>query len=368
MNSFSKILDRIKAIEEEIRVTPYHKGTEHHIGILRAKLAKLREELYSTRRSRGGSEKGLRKHGDATVALIGPPSVGKSTLLNCLSGANSKVASYNFTTVDPIPGMMDLNGAKIQLIDLPGLIDQAYLGRGDGKRILATARSSDLLLLVSDYYKLKDLFSLISELKKAGFRLNLSPPNIVVKKLQRGGLKIIDPFSSLSSQTVERICQEFGIKNAEIVFKERVNVSSLIDYLLGNRIYIPAIFVVNKSDLLSSQQIKEVKKRVFSAGFDPLVISAQDNTGIDFLKEKIWEKLGLIRVYLKRKVNSEPEKEPVVLKKGDKVGQLIEKIHSDWVKSALGAWVWGRSVKFGGQKVSLEHVLEDGDVVFVERR
>ena len=76
------IEDKIKSIEEEIQKTPYNKATSHHIGKLKAKLSKLKEE--SLQRSSGGS-KGqgfhVKKSGDATVVLVGFPSVGKSTLL-----------------------------------------------------------------------------------------------------------------------------------------------------------------------------------------------------------------------------------------------------------------------------------------------
>jgi ribosome-interacting GTPase 1 len=117
------IEQQIKAIEDEIFKTQKNKATEHHIGKLKAKMARLREEA-DRRKSAGAKGKGfsIKKSGDATVGIVGFPSIGKSTLLNQLTAADSKVGEYDFTTLEAIPGMMKYKGAEIQLLDMPGLI------------------------------------------------------------------------------------------------------------------------------------------------------------------------------------------------------------------------------------------------------
>src|SRR5256885_5374669 len=140
--------EKIKQIEEEMKKTQINKHTEHHIGLLKAKLARVRAELEASTSKGGGPAFEIRKGGDATVVLIGLPSVGKSTILNRLTNARSKVAAYAFTTLTVVPGILRYNGADIQILDLPGIISGASSGRGRGRRVLSVARNADFVLLV----------------------------------------------------------------------------------------------------------------------------------------------------------------------------------------------------------------------------
>jgi ribosome-interacting GTPase 1 len=104
--------------------TQKNKATEHHLGALKARLAKLRSELLLEGGSKtGGAGVGfdVARSGDGRVALIGFPSVGKSSLLNTLTDTESEAAAYEFTTLTCIPGNIIYNDTKIQLLDLPGM-------------------------------------------------------------------------------------------------------------------------------------------------------------------------------------------------------------------------------------------------------
>ncbi len=109
-------------------------------------MAKLKREIIEGSCKKGAAGEGfdVQKSGDSRIGLVGFPSVGKSTLLTKLTGFNknykliilgtfSKVAAYEFTTLTCVPGVIRYKGAKIQLLDLPGIIEGAKDGKGRGK-------------------------------------------------------------------------------------------------------------------------------------------------------------------------------------------------------------------------------------------
>lgn len=350
----SDINEQIEAIQKEIRETPYHKGTEHHIGRLRARLAKLKEKQIDEGGSKsGGGGKGyaVKKQGDATIVLVGPPSVGKSTLLNCLTNARSKVAPYAFTTVSVIPGMMEYRDARIQILDVPGLIQGAGSGKGRGREVLSVVRGSDLVVLLTDIENTGAFEQLENELYEVGIRLNAKPPNVRINKLLKGGIDVRSNISQdYDFETVKEIAKEFRIPNAEIVLGEKVTMESLIDTFARNRVYVPSIYVVNKSE-----KVKEAQK-------DPeyTYISASENLGIEKLKKLIWEKLSLIRVYLV-KSGSEPDKNsPIIIKSGSSLEKLSKQLGSKIGEDVKRAIIWGSGSKYPAQEVSLSTIAQDG--------
>ena len=147
--------DKIKEIEDEMARTQKNKATEYHWGQLKARLAKLKtmQDEAATKKGPKGEGFDVEKNGNARVVLIGFPSVGKSSILNQLCGTESEAAAYEFTTLTCIPGVLYINDAKMQLLDLPGIIEGASDGKGRGKQVIAVGKSADIILMVLDCQK-----------------------------------------------------------------------------------------------------------------------------------------------------------------------------------------------------------------------
>ena len=95
----------------------------------------------------------MAKAGDARVSLIGFPSVGKSSFLSKVTNTKSEAANYEFTTLTSVGGILEYNGAEVQIVDLPGIIKAASQGKGRGRQVIAVSRTSDLILMVLDATK-----------------------------------------------------------------------------------------------------------------------------------------------------------------------------------------------------------------------
>ncbi|MDD2678449.1 MAG: GTP-binding protein [Candidatus Nanoarchaeia archaeon] len=361
----ASIEEQITEIENEISRTQKNKATEHHIGILYGKIAKLKA-LAEKKKSQGGATGGgyfIKKSGNATIALVGFPSVGKSTLINKLTNVKSEVAAYEFTTLYAIPGMMKYKDAQLQIIDLPGIIHDASKGKGRGSEVLGAARNADLIVIILDAKKTDKLSIIKQELFNAGIRLDKKPPKVLFKKTPKGGLNIQSTYelTKISPEIIESIMRNVGIVNAEIIIREDASAEDFMDALLGNRHYCQSLLAINKCDELNKKEADELKKKFPDAIF----ISAEKNKGLEKLREEIFEKTRIIRVYLKPKGKEADLNEPIIMHKGDTVYDLALKIHKDFIQYFKYSQVWGKSAKFPGQKLGLKHELKDKDIVTI---
>ena len=358
-----KTSDKIKELEELISKTKYNKSTQHAIGLYKAQLAKLKEKRIA-RSSKGGKGEGysVRKTGDGTVILLGFPSVGKSTLLNALTNADSPVGDYAFTTLTVIPGTLEYNYAKIQILDVPGVVHGAAAGTGRGREVLAVIRNADLILILIDVFDPEHYAALAKEVYETGVRLNQKRPNVKITKTGKGGISVgtTVKLSKIDTKTVQDVMREFKITNANIIIREDIDVDQLIDCIEDNKIYVPKLVVLNKIDMMGKNDLKKIQAIVKP----DISISAERSVHIDELKEFIFSKLNLIRIYLKEYNKKADLDEPMIMFKSCTLMDLCHKLHKDFEVKFKFAKIWGKSAKYPGQKmVKLEHVLIDGDIV-----
>ena len=360
--------EEIEALEAEIAETPYNKSTEAHIGRLKAKLAEKRDKLEAQQDSgSGGGGYAVQQSGDATVALVGFPSVGKSTLINALTNADSEVGAYDFTTLDVNPGMLEHKGANIQLLDVPGLIEGAAGGRGGGREVLSVIRTADLVVFVLSSFEIEQYERLDDELYRNDIRLDTEPPSITVRKKGKDGIDVnASSELSLDEATIKSVLREHGFVNAIITIRGDPDLDELVDGIMDNRVYLPSLTVVNKVDLIDPSYADTMRANLREVDVDPeeaVFISAEKEKGMDALVERLWAELELIRVYMDKPGRGVDWEDPVILRNGETIDDLLSQLGGTFDERFRFARVTGPSAKHDEQQVGRDHVLADEDVL-----
>ena len=307
--------ERIIALQEMLAVMPKHKGTDHLKAQLRPRMSKLMEELEGpSRGSRSGNVEpfSLPKQGAGRATLVGPTNVGKSLLLSRATGAHSKVGSYALSTLEPVPGMLSFEDIRIQLVDTPPITNHSNQGRMYG-----LLRMSDALVVVVDLSMdpVPQVVAVFQTLKEWGFQL----------QGKANGHR--DPGSELAK---------------------------------------PVIILGNKADIPGSLDSFQLLDSEFGESYPVLMVSAEEEVGIDELGEEIFRALGVIRIYTQSPQQKREEfvrSAPFVLLQGSTVGDASAYVHKDLLHSFKYAVLWGRSGRFEGQHVGRDHQLQDGDLI-----
>ena len=201
----------------------------------------------------------MKKSGDASVALVGFPSVGKSSLISQLTGAESEAGACLHHT-DLHPRLDGAQGVKIQILDLPGLIKGASEGKGRGREILNVIRGSDMVLYVLDPFQESHFNVLDQELWRSGMRLNQPKPQVFIRRTDRGGIVV---RSTLDQSNLEAVGAGYHtvIWNCitNVVPRSDATDDHIVDTLAGNRVYTRSVVVINKVDLANEEDLKRAE-------------------------------------------------------------------------------------------------------------
>lgn len=303
------VAEKIACLEEFISTIPKHKGTDKLRADLRRRLSKLKSAAPSQKRtSRQDSAFRIDKEGAGQVVVVGPTNVGKSALVATLTNATPEVADSPFTTWRPTPGMMPVENIQIQLVDTPPL-NRDYVE----PELLDLIRRSDLILLVVDLradpvQQLEDTIALLQE-----------------------------------HRIVPRHLKDRYIEQRHLTF-------------------VPLLVLVNKNDDEDSDEDFEIFCELLEDDWPLLPVSATTNRNLERLKQVVFERLEIIRVYSKPPGKDPDLSAPFVLEKGSTLADFAGKVHQDFFEKLTAARVWGSAV-YDGQMVGRDHVLHDGDVV-----
>ena len=309
--------EKMEALEEMMALIPKHKGTEKMRADIKRRLARLRTEGSKKHGvSKASAMYSVSRDGAGQVVLVGAANVGKSSLLSNLTKATPEIGDYPFTTRLPQPGMMPYENIHIQLVDMPP-VDPNFYEPWMGNIV----RHADLALLVADL----EADTLLDDVEN------------VLKILDASRIRIWKDPEPETDQELTEFC--------------------------------PSLLAANKCDAPNAQENLEILKEFFGSRFDVLAVSAVSGEGLEALRQRLFEKLNIIRIYTKipgKKVDLGSP--PFVLKHGSTVLDAAQAVHRDFVHTLKFARIWNsgeprHSIKFEGQKVERSHRLEDGDIL-----
>ncbi|MDR7507581.1 MAG: TGS domain-containing protein [Armatimonadota bacterium] len=296
--------EKLAALEQMLATIPKHKGTEKMQADIKRRIAKLRAQMQQRRASgRGRPFYHIEREGAGQVVLVGPPNAGKSSLLRALTNASPEVAPYPLTTRVPLPGMMPFENVQVQLVDLPAVSVEFDVGW-----LYGIIRTADAAALVVD----------------------LATDDVLTQ---------IDQVRDLLARARIRLVREPRQPGE-----------------------IRALAVANKLDAPGAASRLALVEEYLGGALPVIPVSAEQGTGLEGLRQALFQLLGVIRVYSKppgRKVDTSA---PFILRRGATVLDAAEAIHKELAARLRYARLWGRT-EFSGQMVGRHHVLEDGDII-----
>ncbi len=357
--------EKFSALREMQRFAPAHKGGENLRAEISRKLKALREKMEKQEEQRKKtSAKGLsvKKEGIGQIVLVGLPNTGKSSILKALTNADVEIANYPFTTKKPEVGMIDFENSRIQLVEIPPIIEGSSSGKASGNELLSIVRTADAVVLVLDSIKpFKDFELLKRELENVKIIIDRKKPRVKIGPTKFKGIFITgEKFFKGKKLELESFLKSQGIFNASVVLSEPVDIPMIEEVLDKSIVYKPCIALVVDS---TESGFNEAEMKKIARFLKVLRVQKLDEKTVQQLKSEFFLLLGKILVFTKKPGEAKAKK-PLALEKNATVEDLVRFIHKDIARSFKFARVWG-STRFPGQKVAKDYVLKNHDVVEV---
>lgn len=354
--------DKLKCLQEMLKVAPSHKGGEKLVAEITGKIKKLKDELEKAevqrKKTASGRSISVKKDGIGQIVLVGMPNSGKSTLLKNLTDADVKIAHHPFTTKKPEIGMIGFKNANIQLVEVPAILQGSSQGKAQGRELLSIVRTADAIVLVLNAFTaVQELKVLQKEIGNVFIELNRRKPKAKVVRSEFKGITVAGgKYLKISKKQLENFLKAHGMHHASLVLDEPVGLAELEEVLNTKLVYKKAIAIVMEENRELGKDVEvSLKKKV------PIIrVKEFNEEKVKELKEKLFSMLDVILVHTK-KPGDEAAKKPLALKKGSTVEDVAKTIHKDFVKLKY-AKVWG-STKFAGQRVAKDYELKEGDVI-----
>ena len=361
---------RLQLMGDFLSLVPKHKGTEKMCAQVKRQMVQIRDEIEEKKKATkrwGGPSYFVEKAGAAQVAVVGPTNAGRSSLLRAVTNSSVEPAPWPFSTRVPTPGMLPYKDIQFQLVEVPPIVEGSSEGKSDGFQVLSATRNADGVIILVD---LTDdpggnLLTITRELENS--RILLAEPWGEVEVIRRGHgseLQFIweGELEGCTPEDITALLKEYKIRSALVRIRGIVTLDTVEDAMFGNAVYRPTMVIANKADLSSDPAVIE-SVRASAAPLEVMVVSAENPGDLqERLGSKLFELLGIIRVYTKQ-----PGKPaavlPIVGKRGMNVGDLAKAIHSDFYDRFKYAKIRGPSAKFESGRVGIDHVLQDGDTV-----
>ena len=258
--------ERLRLLEEMLRIIPKHKGSEKVVSDLRRRIAA--HKRAPAEKGKGSGKRSYSEHipkqGAGQIVLFGPPNGGKSRILAKFTNANAEVSITPYTTTTPMVGMLRYENIQFQLIDTPSIMPDYVL-----PTVMTLIRNADLVLPV----------------------ISLASDNL---------LDDLDTVMQLLNEVDDDVSED--------------------EHLI----------VANQLDAVGADERLEILKEFYGETFKIYPISTETEDGKEGLLQGLYKALEILRVYPKAPGKAVERDDPIVLPIGSTVLDAAVGLHKDF--------------------------------------